>query len=172
MSNKPHVQQPMVFSEADLNQRKEVAKQRYLQGEYRSTTYSGGMFNFPATEVLSWQTPDQMIDAVIELALQGRKRFTDDPVTTAIGYYSVRFFKADNVIEQELQELYVKVEAEYLAEIEAFNTTQVELLAQQLYEAEQKKEQKKLEEKEAKAKAAALVEAQKYFQSLVNEESK
>lgn len=167
--SKEVVSMPMTFNQETLDQRKETAKQRYLQGEYRSSIYSGGSFHFPATEVFSWKTPDQMVDGAMELALQGRKRFTDDPVITAISYYSVRFFKADDVIDQELQVIYAKVEAEYRTEIEAFNTAQVELLAQQLYEAEQKKEQKKLEEKEAKAKAAALVEAQKYFQSLANE---
>lgn len=169
MSNKQHVQQPMVFTEADLDQRKETAKQRYLQGEYRSSAYSGGMFHFPATEVVSWRTPDQMIDGVMALAIEGRKRFTDEPVTMAVGYYAVRFFKADNVIDQELQVIYEKVEADYRSEIEAFNATQVELLAQQLYEAEKRKQEKKEQEKEDKAKASALAEAQAYFQSLVNE---
>ncbi|MCY1454152.1 hypothetical protein D9M71_711970 [compost metagenome] len=127
------------------------------------------MFHFPATEVFSWKTPEQLIDGVMELALQGRKRFTDEPVTTAVGYYAVRFFKADGVIEEELQAIYEKVEAEYQTEIEAFNTAQLELLAQQLYEAEKRKQEKKEQEKEDKAKASALAEAQAYFQSLVNE---
>lgn len=170
--SKELVSMPMTFNQETLDQRKDAAKHRYLQGEYRSSAFSGGSFHFPATEMLSWASPELMIDGVMQLALEGRNRFTDDPVIFTVGYYAVRFFKPDIVIEKELQEIYEKVEADYRAEIESYNAAQVDLLARQLYEAEHKKEQKKLEEKENKARAAALVEAQKYFQSLINEESK
>lgn len=166
MNKQQYVQQPMSFNDAELNLRKEKAKHRYINGYI-----DNGNWLFPCAEVQNFSSVDECLDALMELAKQGRIRYPIPSVQIPT-LFTVYLYKTTEDQEADLVDVYKQVQDDYRKEIEEFNQAQVELLAQQLYENKKRQEQKKQEEKEAKEKAAALAEASEYFATLQNKEKK
>ena len=165
------VKQPLVFNPEVLSQRKEAVRDRYMSGFYQSYQYSPGNFVYPATELHSFTSNEDLVDFAIEKALQGQTRFKQEPMQSGIGYFAIRIYKPADQIANELEALYQEAEDQYKQEIEDFNTSMKALLAQQLLDAELLKEQRKEEEKLAKMKAKAESEANDYYNALIKEQN-
>ncbi|WP_223532345.1 hypothetical protein [Pseudomonas sp. GL-RE-20] len=161
MSNK-HVQQPKHFNTEELSLRQEKARQRYLTGYMEHSS-----FRFPATETFNFPRWEDALDFVEVMANEGRERYKLTPIQTAVGYVGLRYYKPQNILDQELIEVDSKVEAEYREELDLFNEQQKALLTEQLLQAELNKEQKKEDDRLAKLRAKAEQEANEYFQSVM-----
>lgn len=154
-----HVQQPKRFNQEELDSLITKAEEQYrnsLQACYR---LNKPLFNLFCEEL-------------IQMHCEGYSLHPTLPSSTGPGSYNCYLNKPEALLAADLEALKTKVEADYKAEIEAFNAAQVELLTQQLFEAEQAKERKKLAEREAKQHAQAAAEAQEYFNNLINKENK
>lgn len=156
-----HVQLPRQFNQADLEAAQAVAVDKVMEGSYIETT-SGGFWRYPAAaERQFFNNPDDFLAYVGEQAIKGIKVFPyDSPVMTA-GYYAITYYKPQNELDVLITEAKEKAKIDYLASIEAFNASMVELLTSQLVEQELQKERKK-EEQRLQAiteKAAAVAQA-------------
>ena len=155
-NTKQHVQQPMTFSPEVLAER-----QAKVEHQYRN----------------SHQAAEKVQDAilvgytkrVLELASQGYTLHPSLPCHAAPGNYSGYMRKPESLQVQEIEALKLEVEEKYKSEIEAFNSEQESILAEQLYQAQVAKERKAAEEKERKAREAAKKEAADYFASITKE---
>lgn len=158
-TTKQHLGRPMIFSQTELDSLIENAEEQYhnsLQACYR--------LNKPLFPLFC--------EELIRLHSEGYSLHPTLPSSTGPGSYNCYLNKPEALLAADIEALKVKVEADYRKSIEAFNAAQVELLTQQLFEAEQAKERKKLAEREAKQHAQAAAEAQEYFNNLINKESK
>ncbi|WP_439887738.1 hypothetical protein ACSX1C_00305 [Pseudomonas sp. MBLB4123] len=171
MKEVKHVKSPMIFNQEELAQRKEVVKDRYMSGYYQSYQYSPGNFVYPATELHSFTSNEDLVDFAIEKALQGQTRFKQEPMQSGIGYFAIRIYKPQHEIEADLEVLYQEAEEAYRKEIEEHNEAMKALLAEQLLNAEIAKEERKEQERLAKMKAKAEAEAQEYYNALIKEQN-
>src|SRR3990167_8128790 len=171
MKEVKHVKSPMIFSSSELAQRKEAAKNRYMEGYYQSYQYAGGGFVYPATQQQSFVSCEELVDFAIEKALAGQPRFKEEPMQCGIGFYSIRIYKPQDEISADLEILYQEAEDQYKQEIEVFNTSMKALLAQQLLDAEIAREERKEQERLAKMKAKAESEANDYYENLIKEQN-
>jgi len=104
------------------------------------------------------------IPKVMEMAQKGRKLSQFRTPQILNGYLLVCFEKEN--LDEELQRIEQEVKAQYQLELEADKERNIQLLAQQLFDQKKEKETKAIQVKEDKDKAAALAEAQEYFQTL------
>lgn len=104
------------------------------------------------------------VPKIMEMAQKGRKLSQHRTPQNLNGYLLVCFEKEN--LEEELQRIEQEVKAQYELELEAEKERNIQLLAQQLFTQKKEKENKAVLVKEEKEKAAALAEAQEYFQSL------
>lgn len=146
-----HVQQPMQYDQLEYEARCAKKKEVY------SLTSTATAHRFDLLQ--------QMIDFLLEQPAGTKQCSKRKPLASPLDYV-VWLDKPQTQQEKELEVIYQQVEQDYKAEIEQWNQDQVELLANQLYQAEQKKELKVQEDKEAKAKAKALKDAEEYFKSI------
>ncbi|MER1947626.1 hypothetical protein [Stutzerimonas stutzeri] len=152
-NTKQHVQQPMTFSPEVLAER-----QAKVEHQYRN----------------SHQAAEKVQDAilvgytkrVLELASQGYTLHPSLPCHAAPGNYSGYMLKPESLQVQEIEALKLEVEEKYKAEIEAFNAEQESILAEQLYQAQKKKEEEAERRKEEKLREQARKEAAEYFASI------
>ncbi|RJG10251.1 hypothetical protein D3879_19695 [Pseudomonas cavernicola] len=166
MSNKQVVKQAMVFSQAELEQRQEVAKERIISGYYQEYSHTGGRWVFPAAAPTeSFSNFEAFLDFVGEMAVKGIKRFPHESPWHSPTLWQVTYYKPDKDIAELIEQSNQEVEQAYRQEVEDFNQAQIDLLTEQLFEQEKRKQQKLIEEKEAKQLAAARVEAEKYVKS-------
>lgn len=157
---------PMSFNTETLANRKEKAKSSYLEGSFCKLSRD---FKYPATELHSFNSLEALCDFVADKTLNGQVRFPGYLMRQGVAYYDLRIMKPKDQIESELTIIFAEVEAEYKAEIEADVKAKTELLAQQLYEQAQAKTRKAEEDKERKAREAAMKDAQDYVASLANQ---
>jgi hypothetical protein len=163
--NKEHVKQPMIFNAEELQSRISKATEQYLEGQYAE-----GSWRYPAAVIESTPTLQMLLERTIELTKQGQALYPHaDPAEGFPGYWRACFWKPQAEIDSDIVALKESLESDYRAEIERFNSAQVEILAQQLYEAEQRKAAEAERKKEEKAQAKALEEAKAYFASISKE---
>ena len=154
-----HVQQPKRFNQEELD-----ALITKAEGDYRNSLQACHRLNKPLFNLFC--------EEFIQLHSEGYSLHPTLPASSGPGSYNCYLNRPEALLAADIEALKVKVEADYRKSIESFNAAQVELLTQQLVEAEQAKERKKLLEKEAKQHAQAAAEAQEYFNNLINKESK
>ncbi len=153
MTTKQHVQQPRILDQGELDARIEKAIERY-KGSHA------------ACQQIDEPILIRYTEKVIELVAAGYSLNEKLPCRSGTHSYSAYFNKPESLQGQEIQAIKLEVEAKYKAEIEAFNSEQESILAEQLYQAQVAKERKALEEKEHKAREAAKKEAADYFASI------
>lgn len=105
-----------------------------------------------------------VIPKIMEMAQKGRKLSQFRSPQILNGYLLVCFEKEN--LEEELQRIELEVKAQYELELDVEKERNIQLLAQQLFNEKKAKENKAVQAKEEKEKAAALAEAQEVFQNL------
>jgi len=153
MTTKQHVQQPRILDQGELDARIEKAIERY-KGSHAACQHVDEPILIRYTE------------KVIELISQGYTFNTKLPCRSGPNVYAGYFNKPANLQEEEIEALKLEVEEKYKAEIEAFNAEQESILAEQLYQAQKKKEEEAERRKEEKLREQARKEAADYFASI------
>lgn len=153
MTTKQHVQQPRILDQGELDARIEKAIERY-KGSHAACHH------------IDEQILPRYTEKVIELVAAGYSLNEKLPCRSGNHSYSAYFSKPAQLQEEEIQALKLEVEAKYKAEIEAFNAEQESILAEQLYQAQKKKEEEAERRKEEKLREQARKEAADYFASI------
>lgn len=153
MTTKQHVQQPRILDQGELDARIEKAIERY-KGSHAACQQVDEPILIRYTE------------KVIELISQGYTFNTKLPCRSGPNIYACYFNKPEQLQEEEIEALKLEVEEKYRNEIEAFNAEQESILAQQLYEAEKRKQEEAERKKEEKLREQARKEAADYFASI------
>lgn len=151
-NTKQHVQQPRQLDQGELDARIEKAIERY-KGSHA------------ACQQIDEPILLRYTQKVIELAEQGYTLHPSLPCNAAGGFRSY-MLKPESLQVQEIEKLKADVEEKYKAEIEAFNAEQESILAEQLYQAQKKKEEEAERKKEEKLREQARKEAADYFASI------
>ena len=152
-NTKQHVQQPMTFSPEVLAERQAKAIERY-KGSHAACQQVDEPILIRYTE------------KVIELISQGYTFNTKLPCRSGPNIYAGYFNKPEQLQEEDIANIKLEVEAKYKAEIEAFNAEQQSILAEQLYQAQKKKEEEAERKKDEKLREQARKEAADYFASI------
>ncbi|WP_278414268.1 hypothetical protein [Stutzerimonas kunmingensis] len=152
-NTKQHVQQPMTFCPEVLAERKAKAEHQYRNSHMAAEKVQDA--------ILVGYTK-----RVLELASQGYTLHPSLPCHAAPGNYSGYMLKPESLQVQEIEKLKAEVEEKYKSEIEAFNAEQQSILAEQLYQAQKKKEEEAERKKEEKLREQARKEAADYFASI------
>lgn len=153
MTTKQHVQQPRILDQGELDARIEKAIDRY-KGSHAACHHVDEPILIRYTE------------KVIELISQGYTFNTKLPCRSGPNIYAAYFSKPAELQEEEIEAMKLEVEAKYKSEIEAFNAEQESILAEQLYQAQKKKEEEAERRKEEKLREQARKEAADYFASI------
>jgi len=153
MTTKQHVQQPRQLDKGELDARIEKAVERY-KGSHAACQHVDEPILIRYTE------------KVIELISQGYTFNTKLPCRSGPNIYAGYFNKPEQLQEEDIANIKLEVEAKYKAEIEAFNAEQQSILAEQLYQAQKKKEEEAERKKEEKLREQARKEAADYFASI------
>jgi len=156
---KQHVQMPRHFSQEELDTLIVKAEE-----QYRNSLQACHKLNKPLFVLFC--------EELIKLHSEGYTLHQTLPASSGPGSYSAFLIKPEALQAADLEQIRLDVKEKYEQSIEAHNKAQVELLTKQLFEAEQAKELKKQEEKESKQRAQAAAEAEQYFNSLINKETK
>jgi hypothetical protein len=151
--NTKHVQQPMIHSAEVLAERQTKAIERY-KGSHASCHHVDEPILLRYTQ------------KVIELVAAGYTLNENLPCRSGNHSYSAYFTKPESLQVQEIEKLKAEVEDKYRNEIAEVNTANEELLAQQLYEAEKRKQEEAERKKDEKLREQARKEAQEYFASI------
>lgn len=152
-NTKLHVQQPMILSAEVLAERQTKAIERY-KGSHASC-----------------QAVDEPIlllytKKVIELLADGYSLNEKLPCRSGPNTYAAYFSKPAAMQEADIEALKSEIEEALKSEIEAFNAEQESILAEQLYQAQKKKEEEAERRKEEKLREQARKEAAEYFASI------
>jgi len=153
MTKQQHVQQPRILDRVELDARIEKAIERY-KGSHAACQQVDEPILIRYTE------------KVIELISQGYTFNTKLPCRSGPNVYAGYFNKPANLQEEDIANIKLEVEAKYKAEMEAFNAEQESILAEQLYQAQKKKEEEAERKKEEKLREQARKEAADYFASI------
>lgn len=145
-----------------LVQRQQEARQKLLEG-----FYNGYQWVYPCADLHSFQGFDLALEYTQQSVKQGKEIYQHDPATNSGYYYAVSFWKSPEDIQAILEASDLEVEQKLIIEVEEHNKQQISLLADQLYQAQKNKEEKVQREKEDKAKAKALEEAQAFISSQI-----
>lgn len=152
-NTKQHVQQPRQLDKGELDARIEKAIERY-KGSHAACQQVDEPILIRYTE------------KVIELLAAGYSLNEKLPCRSGNHSYSAYFNKPESLQVQEIEKLKAEVEEKYKSEIEAFNAEQQSILAEQLYQAQKKKEEEAERKKEEKLREQARKEAADYFASI------
>lgn len=153
MTTKQHVQQPRILDQGELDARIEKAIERY-KGSHAACHH------------IDEQILPRYTEKVIELVAAGYSLNEKLPCRSGNHSYSAYFNKPESLQVQEIEALKLEVEEKYKAEIEAFNAEQESILAEQLYQAQKKKEEEAERKKDEKLREQARKEAADYFASI------
>ncbi len=153
MTTKQHVQQPRILDQGELDARIEKAIERY-KGSHAACQHVDEPILIRYTE------------KVIELISQGYTFNTKLPCRSGPNVNAAYFNKPAQLQEEEIQALKLEVEEKYRNEIAEANARNEELLAQQLYEAEKRKQEEAERKKDEKLREQARKEAADYFASI------
>jgi hypothetical protein len=166
----PAVKMAVKFDQGLLETKQQEARDAILNGKYTYYKASGhGAWSYPAQDTFSFTGFDLIVDFIAEMITKGRVlSHTERPWNQGY-HYQVSFLKSKEDLEILFAESDEKVKAEYEQEIADHNQAQIDLLTQQLYQQSKAKEEKAISDKEAKALAAAKLEAEKFIQSQLKE---
>lgn len=153
MTTKQHVQQPRILDQGELDARIEKAIERY-KGSHAACQHVDEPILIRYTE------------KVIELISQGYTFNTKLPCRSGPNVYAGYFNKPANLQEEDIANIKLEVEEKYKSEIAEANARNEELLAQQLYEAEKRKQEEAERKKDEKLREQARKEAADYFASI------
>lgn len=158
-NTKLRVQQPRILDQADLDARIEKTVERYKNSH------------------ASCQAVDEPIlllytKKVVELVAAGYSLNEKLPCRSGTNTFAAYFTKPAAMQEQEIEALKLQVEEKYRSEIAEANTANEELLAQQLYEAEKRKLAEAERKKDEKLRDQTRKDAQEYFMTITNKETK
>ncbi len=158
-NTKLHVQQLRILDQVELDARIEKAVDRY-KGSHASC-----------------QAVDEPIlllytKKVVELVAAGYTLNEKLPCRSGNHSYTAYFSKPAAMQEADIEALKLEVEEKYRSEVAEANTANEELLAQQLYEAEKRKLAEAERKKDEKLRDQTRKEAQDYFASIANKETK
>lgn len=168
--NKQHVQMAKQFSQSDLEALQAEARTKVMEGHYQSSDYGSGRWIYPAAaERQFFNNFEQFLAYVGDMAVAGISIFPFDSPSHSPAHWSITFYRPQEEIDALLTQSDIDVEQQYKADLEAWNNTQISLLADQLYQAQKNKEEKIQREKEDKAKAKALEEAQAFINKQLKE---
>jgi hypothetical protein len=164
-----YVQLPKVMNTVELEQRKAEAKDRCLNGYYKTTQFSGYYCHPAAAETQSFNNPISFLQYVSSQAKAGIEIYPHiEPIMNG-AFFQIAYY----LPPLELQALVDQAETEaaeaYTAEIESFNQAQTDLLTNQLVEAELRKEQKKADDHLASIRAKAAATAQAHIAGQLKE---
>lgn len=162
--NKQHVQLPRTLDASQLAQLQAQARQKLLEG-----VYNGHQWVYPCADRHSFQGFDLALEYTQQSVKEGKEIYQHDPAVNSGFYYGVSFWKPKEEIESILKASDLEVEQKLKEEIESFNAEQVELLTQQLVNAELAKEKKKEEDRLAVIQAKAAATAAKHIQDQLKE---
>lgn len=156
---KLHVQQPRTLDSADLDARIEKIVERYKNSH---------------AACLAVDEPILLLytKKVIELLADGYSLNEKLPCRSGPNVYAAYFNKPEKLQEEEIKALKLQVEEKCKSEIAEANAANEELLAQQLYEAEKRKLAEAERKKDEKLRDQTRKEAQDYFASIANKETK
>lgn len=152
-NTKLHVQQPRQLDKGELDARIEKAIERY-KGSHAACQQVDEPILIRYTE------------KVIELVAAGYSLNEKLPCRSGTHSYSAYFNKPESLQGQEIQAIKLEVEEKYRNEIAEANTANEELLAQQLYEAEKRKQEEAERKKDEKLREQARKEAADFFASI------
>ena len=141
------------FDQQELEQRKTAR-----HNQYHLTSESHG--------VARGQIAFEFLTNVIELANQGYELSDKYPITTAPMSYHAYMRKPHAIITSDLKALDAQVKQQYIADLEAEREEYRVLLTQQLLEAAELKEQKKVEDARKKRLAEIQAEVDSVFKPL------
>lgn len=165
----PYVQLPKVINTVELEQRKASAKENLLNGYYKPTT-NGGFYSHPcAAETQSFNNIESFLSYVEQQTKLGIERYTNIPALTTPTLQQITYFKSKDEVDALIKAAEQEAEAEMIAAVEAFNQSQINLLAQQLVDNELNKENKKEEARIEALKAKALATAQAHIAQQLKE---
>ncbi|MGJ3593664.1 hypothetical protein [Stutzerimonas stutzeri] len=152
-NTKLHVQQPRILDQGELDARIEKAIERY-KGSHAACQQVDEPILIRYTE------------KVIELVAAGYSLNEKLPCRSGTHSYSAYFSKPEQLQEEEIEALKLEVEEKYRNEVAEANTANEELLAQQLYEAEKRKQEEAERKKDEKLREQARKEAADFFASI------
>lgn len=156
---KQHVKRPLTVNQTELDARIEK-----VIGRYKGSHASCQAVDEP---ILLLYTKK-----VVELVAAGYTLNEKLPCRSGPNVNAAYFTKPAAMQEQEIEALKLQVEEKYKSEIAEANTANEELLAQQLYEAEKRKLAEAERKKDEKLRDQTRKEAQDYFASIANKETK
>lgn len=162
---KQHFQTPKTFSSAELDSRKERAKDRILNGYHCSLSRE---WRYPAINHLVFNSYEQVLRAVAEQTKAGNELFTGHILRMPMpGFFEAMFYKPKAEIDYLLKAEYERVEAEYRQELQEDLEQKQALLAEQLFNQQLAREEKEKQKKLDQARAKAETEAAEYIKSLM-----
>jgi hypothetical protein len=141
------------FDQQELERRQEGFRNVYKQTDQCTALVRGAI-------------PYEWLTNVIEMASQGYTLTYRYPISTQGGYHC-RMIKPEYVQVQDLEGLDAQVKQDYVDELERERQEFRELLTAQLLQAAELKEQKKLEDKQAKLLAEVQKEVNDLFGELI-----
>ncbi|AGA87647.1 hypothetical protein [Stutzerimonas stutzeri] len=153
---KEHVQQPKFINEQELDARIEKAQSAYKNSHAACSRVNEGILPIYTKRVL-------------EFVAQGYTFAEHLPCSAHPGSYTAYMLKPEHIQQEELNTIAVDVKEKYLADIEDYNKHQENLLTEQLYQAEKRKQEEAERKKEEALRKKAAQEAKEYFQSIQQE---
>lgn len=170
MTTKPnYVQLPRTIDTDVLAQRKAEAKDRCLNGYYKTTQFSGYYVHPACAETQSFNNPDTFLEFIESQAKAGIPRYPHIPVLMQGSLFQITYFKPQDELDVLVKAAEDEVEQTLTAEIESFNQAQIFLLTSQMLATAQRKEDRKEEERQSVAHAKALAEATAFINSQIKE---
>lgn len=167
---KQHVQMAKQFSQSDLEALQAEARTKVMEGHYQSSDYGSGRWIYPAAaERQFFNNFEQFLAYVGEMAVAGISIFPFDSPSHSPAHWSITYYRPQEEIDALLVQSDLDVEQQYKADIDAFNTEQVELLTQQLVAQELAKEEKKEQARLQAIKDKALATATQHIKSQIKE---
>jgi hypothetical protein len=164
-----YVQLPKVMSTLELEQRKAEAKDRCLNGYYKTTQFGGFYVHPAAAETQSFNNPDTFIEFIETQAIAGVSRYPHIPVLMQGSLFQITYFKPQQELDALVKASEDEAEQTLTAEIESFNQAQIFLLTSQMLATAQRREDKKQQDLQDSAHAKALAEATAFIQSQLKE---
>lgn len=156
---KQHVQMPRHFSQEELDTLIVKAEE-----QYRNSLQACLRLNKPLFPLF--------LEEAIRLVGEGYSLHSTLPASCGPGSYNAYLVKPEALQAADLEQIKIEVKSKYEKSIEEWNTEQKNLLSSQLYAQEVKKLEEAERKRDEKLKAQAAAEAEQYFNSLINGESK
>lgn len=147
-----------------------TASDALLNGHYRQTQY-GGNWLYPCSVTESFTNIEAFLSYLEEKTKAGIERYPHiQPFFTAT-LWQISHYQTQEEIASIMAASALEVEKQYLADIEAHNLTQQNLLIEQMVQAELAKESKREEQRLQGIRDKATKTAQEFIQSQLKQET-